>query len=91
MSISGLFQDIVKSKNEKKNPSCLLLVTLPNIPEATISSTTSVSSAVPDLDMVEDSELIGDDLDSLLDQEQTEVKAVFVVFVLVDQLSNSSF
>lgn len=75
----------------KKNPSCLLLVTLPSIPEATISSTTPVSSAVPDLDMVEDSELIGDDLDSLLDQEQTEVKAVFVVFVLVDQLSNSSF
>lgn len=91
MSISGLFQYHIKSKIKKKNPSCLLLVTLPSIPEATISTTTPDSSACPDLDMVEDSELIGDDLDSLLDQEQTEVKAVFVVYVLVDQLSNSPF
>lgn len=65
------------------------------MPQATILSTTPISSTVPDLvDTVEDSELMGDDLDNLLDcfpndEEPTEVKSVFVLFVLADQYTNS--
>lgn len=65
------------------------------MPQATTPSTVPVSSTVPVLvDTVDDSELMGDDLDSLLDcvpndQEPPEVKSVFVLFVLADRYANS--
>lgn len=65
------------------------------MPQATILSTAPVSSTVPDLvDTVEDCELMGDDLDNLLDcfpndEEPTEVKSVSVPFVLADLYTNS--
>lgn len=49
-------------------------------------SQATIPSGVPGLlDSVEDSELIGEDLDSLLDQDPTEVKTC----VLADQYANS--
>lgn len=43
------------------------------MPQASLPSRNHVTSAVPD--SAEDSELMGEDLDSLLDQEPAEVKA----------------
>lgn len=46
------------------------------MPQVTVPSRNHVETTACALDSVEDSELMGEDLDSLLDQEPTEVKAL---------------
>lgn len=45
------------------------------MPQASLPSRNHVTSSVPAPDSAEDPELMGEDLDSLLDQEPAEVKA----------------
>lgn len=52
-------------------------VTFPTMPQVTIPSRNH-HSTIHGLDPAEDSELMGGDLDSLLDKEPAEVKVLFV-------------
>jgi len=74
--------------------SCFSAVSFPSVPKSTFASTSPVDSLpasflLPDSrEAVEDSELMGDDLDSLLDgipTEQGPAEVKCAVFVLVDQ------
>lgn len=61
---------------KKKSPVFFFLVTFPSMPQVTVPSRNHVSTTACALDSVEDSELMGEDLDSLLDQEPSEVKSL---------------
>eukprot|EP00066_Takifugu_rubripes_P026265 XP_011615531.1 PREDICTED: zinc finger CCCH domain-containing protein 7B-like [Takifugu rubripes] len=64
---------VAHSENGLHPLSCFAPVTFPSMPQVTVPSRNHVSTTACALDSVEDSELMGEDLDSLLDQEPTEV------------------
>lgn len=51
-------------------------VSFPSMSQVAVPSRNHVSSTIHAVDPAEDSELMGEDLDSLLDQEPDEVKAL---------------
>lgn len=74
-------------ENAKKNPDCFSLVSFPSMPQSSIRSPAPSCRqpavlTVPDIvDTLEDFELMGDDLDILLDgfPTEAEVKCVLVL------------
>lgn len=61
--------------------SCFSLVSFPSMPQPSFLSTPTNAAAPEKVDAIEDSELMGDDLDSLLDcvstdMDTTEVKSL---------------